>query len=39
MFKLVNYVSVQYAPSSGYKPKYVKTYDLNSQKHSMRVIQ
>mgnify|MGYP001795972345 CR=1 FL=1 len=35
---LVNYVLVQQATSSGYNCKYVKTYDLNSQKHSVGVI-
>ena len=36
--KLVHYVLVQHSPSSGSKCKYSKTYDLNSQKHLMRVI-
>ena len=36
MLKLVNYIAVQHTPSSDYKCKYVKTYDLNSQKHSVR---
>ena len=35
MLEFMNYVSVQHAPPSGYKCKYVKTYDLNRQKHSM----
>ena len=36
---MLKLVQMQHAPSSGYKCKYIKTYDLNSQKHSMRVIQ
>ena len=34
MLKLLNYVSVQHAPSSGYKCKYVKTYDLKNNNNN-----